>query len=312
MMRESQKEKLEESIGRGEIETKNGLNQELSLTRAGDARWNSHYKTLSRLVGLFSSIFGVLEYIEDEGLNSFSQRQASGLRIYLRSFDFVFYLQLMLKILGITNILSQALQRKDQDIVNAISLVKSTTTTLKKMRNDGFDALILDITSFCENNGIKMLNVEEVYVNPRARRQYTNIFNRHFYEFFCFNIYKDRLDILQELLVYPNHMQQDKRFASLKSISDLAKVMVETKMHRLFPLIYQLVKLSLVLPIATATAERCFSGMKLVKSDLRNRISDDFLNDCVICTVEREGFSKITNENVIKRFLAMRPRRFQL
>ena len=63
----------------GEIETKSGLNQELSLTRAGDARWNSHYKTLSRLVGLFSSIFGVLEYIEDEGLNSFSQRQASGL-----------------------------------------------------------------------------------------------------------------------------------------------------------------------------------------------------------------------------------------
>jgi len=98
----------------------------------------------------------------------------------------------------------------------------------------------------------------------------------------------------------------------LKSISDLAKVMVETDVHLSFPLIYRLVKLSLILPVATATVERCFSAMKLVKSVLRNRISDGFLNDCVICAIEREAFSKITNEEIIKRFLLMCPRRFQL
>ncbi|XP_023758470.1 uncharacterized protein LOC111906914 [Lactuca sativa] len=275
--------KVEESIGHDEIETGSGLNQELSLTRVGDTCWNSHYETLSCLVGLFSSVTDVLEYVEDEGLNSFSQRQASGLRIYLRSFDFLFHLQLMLKILGIINILSQALQRKNQDIVNAISLVKSTTLTLKKMRNDGFDALILDITSFCEKNSIQM-NMEDFYVNPKARRQYTDISNHRYYEFYYFNMvldmqiqefgdcfnevssellicmaglnphdsfcdfdpsklrklinfyphdfsYKDRLDILNELSVYPNHMQQDGSFANLKNISDLARVMVETKMH---------------------------------------------------------------------------------
>ncbi|KAD2392965.1 hypothetical protein E3N88_39942 [Mikania micrantha] len=36
--------------------------------------------------------------------------------------------------------------------------------------------------------------------------------------------------------------------------------------------------LALVLPVATATVERCFSAMKRVKSSLRNRIGDDFLN----------------------------------
>nr|KAJ0185251.1 hypothetical protein LSAT_V11C900460530 [Lactuca sativa] len=180
------------------------------------------------LVGLFSSIIEVLEYIEDVCLNSFSQCQAS---------------------------VSQALQRKDQDIVNAISLVKSTSATLKKMRNDGFNALILDITSFCENNNIQTPNTEEFYVNPRARRQYTNISNRHMqiqefgdrfnevsyellicmtslnpHDSFCdfdpsklrklidfyphdFS-YKDRLDILHELSVCPTHIQQDGRFAT--------------------------------------------------------------------------------------------------
>ncbi|KAL4579401.1 hypothetical protein LXL04_015545 [Taraxacum kok-saghyz] len=123
--------------------------------------------------------------------------------------------------------------------------------------------------------------------------------------------YLDRMDILHELSTYPYHMQQDERFANLKSVSDLAKVMVETKMHEFFPLIYRLVKLTLILPVATATVERCFSVMKLVKSNLRNRISDGFLNDCVICAVEREGFSKVTDEDIIKRFSVINPRRFQ-
>ncbi|KAL4581926.1 hypothetical protein LXL04_006460 [Taraxacum kok-saghyz] len=70
-----------------------------------------------------------------------------------------------------------------------------------------------------------------------------------------------------ELVVYPSHMQQDGRFSTLKNVSELAKV---------------LVKLKLVFSVATATVERCFSEMKLVKTDLRNRIGDEFLNDCSI------------------------------
>ncbi|KAL9293146.1 hypothetical protein AtEden1_Chr3g0189901 [Arabidopsis thaliana] len=46
-------------------------------------------------------------------------------------------LMLMLLILGLTNSLSVALQRKDQDILNAMSLVKSTKQQLFKLRDDG-------------------------------------------------------------------------------------------------------------------------------------------------------------------------------
>ena len=46
MIRESQKEKVQEATGNGEIETGIGLNQELSLGRPGDTRLGSHYKTL--------------------------------------------------------------------------------------------------------------------------------------------------------------------------------------------------------------------------------------------------------------------------
>lgn len=66
------------------------------------------------------------------------------------------------------------------------------------------------------------------------------------------------------------------------------------------PLVYRLLNLVLILPIATATVERCFSAMKIVKTYRRNRIGDQFLNDCLVCFVEKDVFETITNEIVIK------------
>ncbi|GJS55265.1 zinc finger MYM-type protein 1-like protein [Tanacetum coccineum] len=48
-----EKERVEKAIGNGEIETRMGKNQELSLIRARDTRWNSHYKTILHLIDLW-------------------------------------------------------------------------------------------------------------------------------------------------------------------------------------------------------------------------------------------------------------------
>ncbi|GJU53370.1 zinc finger MYM-type protein 1-like protein [Tanacetum coccineum] len=60
-------------------------------------------------------------------------------------------------------------------------------------------------------------------------------------------------------------------------------------------------RLALILPVATASVERCFSAMKIVKSDLRNRIGENFLNSCVISAVEREALANVKDEDVMKR-----------
>ncbi|CAH9107338.1 unnamed protein product, partial [Cuscuta epithymum] len=109
MIRQSHQEKVKQAISSGEISTGTGLNQELALQRPGNTRWGSHYRTLLNLVELFSSVVEVLEYVEIEGINSVKRCQANGLLKYFHSFDFVFYLQLMLLILGLTNSLSVAL-----------------------------------------------------------------------------------------------------------------------------------------------------------------------------------------------------------
>jgi hypothetical protein len=43
----------------------------------------------------------------------------------------------MKNVLGITDVLCQALQQKSQDILNAIHLVVTTKTLIQKLRDDG-------------------------------------------------------------------------------------------------------------------------------------------------------------------------------
>ena len=65
--------------------------------------------------------------------------------------------------------------------------------------------------------------------------------------------------------------------------------MVSTKKHNSYPFVYWLLKLVLTPPVATATVERCFSAMKLVKNALRNKMGDDYLSNSLICFVENRN-----------------------
>ena len=122
----------------------------------------------------------------------------------------------------------------------------------------------------------------------------------------------ERITLEHQLGLYIDNIREDERFSNLKDLGDLACMMVKTKKHLSHPQIYWLLKLVLTLPVATATVKRCFSTMKIVKISLRNRISDQFLNDCVVCFVEKELFEKVTNEVVVKRFQNMEFRRINL
>nr|XP_016488240.1 PREDICTED: zinc finger MYM-type protein 1-like [Nicotiana tabacum] len=123
MLRDDQVKELEELLVLGEVHTGSGLNQELGLQRAGDTRWGSHFKTLRNFISLFSSIVHVLGVLAIDGSNYHERSMAKSLVDYIRSYDFVYVLHLMLKVLALTYDLNMALQKKDQDIVSAMKLV---------------------------------------------------------------------------------------------------------------------------------------------------------------------------------------------
>jgi hypothetical protein len=115
-----------------------------------------------------------------------------------------------------------------------------------------------------------------------------------------------------QLETYIIDMRRSVEFASLKGISDLSKKLVETKRNTVYPLVYQLLKLAMILPVATTTVERSFSAMKIVKTRLRNRMSDEWLNDCLVIYVERDVLDSVDDELIIQRFQNMKPRTGQL
>jgi hypothetical protein len=51
---------------------------------------------------------------------------------------------------------------------------------------------------------------------------------------------------------------------------------------------YRIIELALLLPVVTATVERAFSAMKIIKTELRNKMTDGWLNDLMVCYIERE------------------------
>ncbi|XP_076901999.1 uncharacterized protein LOC143556607 [Bidens hawaiensis] len=121
---------------------------------------------------------------------------------------------------------------------------------------------------------------------------------------------KDKL--IYELGNYIANVKEDTRFDDLNGVSELAKRMVETRKHIDFPLVYRLIKLSLVLPVATTSVERSFSSVKHLKTELRNRMGDGFLNDACICYIEREFLQQVSIEDVMQCFQKMKTRREQL
>jgi hypothetical protein len=60
-----------------------------------------------------------------------------------------------------------------------------------------------------------------------------------------------------------SHVRRDERFKNLENlcVCKLSVILVSTKRHEQYYVVYELLKLVLILPVATASVERVFSTM---------------------------------------------------
>ncbi|XP_042458776.1 zinc finger MYM-type protein 1-like [Zingiber officinale] len=338
-------------LERGEISSGRELNQETSLARPGDTRWGSHHSTLYRIEQMWPSVIEVLQNLIDDDDRS-SKGLNRTLVERMERYEFVFILLLMKRILAITNHLSTVLQEKDQNIVNAMRLINNVKCKLQKLRDSGWDILLEDVKKFCNTHSIEMINMtDNINSRSRLKRDEKNVIDiilqemdSHFSEtttylliymscldprnsFFRFNVQKlvrlahfyeddfswnERMLVEQELETYIDDIKSDERFEGISNLGALAKKMIETMKNRVFPLVYRMMELVLLLPVATATVERVFSTMNIVKIDLRNRIGDEWMNDSLVVYIEKDVFNTVDNEPILQRFQNMESRRMQL
>lgn len=77
--------------------------------------------------------------------------------------------------------------------------------------------------------------------------------------------------------------------------------MVEHERDTMFPLVYRLIKLALLLPVTTSSVERVFSTVNIIKINLRHRMSDEWLNDLILCYIEKGIFKELDDGDRIKK-----------
>ncbi|KAK4716817.1 hypothetical protein R3W88_015155 [Solanum pinnatisectum] len=197
LLRDHQAKKLEQLFESGEVQKGQGLHQERGLQRPGDTRWGSHFKTLDSFIVIFSSIVHVLEMIELEGSTSSDRNQAEYLLTKIKTFKFIFVLHLMLKVLAMSNELNMILQKKDQDIVNAVEFLNITKKRLQDMRENGWESLLDDVSSFCDVHDILIPKLDESYFPGKSKRKSSGVSYAHH---LCVEVFFVVIDVqLQEL-----------------------------------------------------------------------------------------------------------------
>jgi hypothetical protein len=118
---------------------------------------------------------------------------------------------------------------------------------------------------------------------------------------------KERLEI--ELHHYEHNVVQHASFQGLSNISELYQWLVKTEKSTIYQLVFRVIVLLLTLHVSTATTERAFSAMNIVKTRLRNKIEDEFLTDSLMLYIEREIVATFSTDSIIDDFRDMKERR---
>ena len=119
----------------------------------------------------------------------------------------------------------------------------------------------------------------------------------------------DKQVLEKELYHFEYNVVQDPEFKKLKSLFDLCQWLVRTGNSEYYKLVYRMVRLVLTLPISTATTKRAFSAMKAVKTNLQNKMKNDFLTDSLMLYIEKDIALTFSLDSITDDFENLKERR---
>ncbi|GAV69143.1 LOW QUALITY PROTEIN: Dimer_Tnp_hAT domain-containing protein, partial [Cephalotus follicularis] len=120
---------------------------------------------------------------------------------------------------------------------------------------------------------------------------------------------QEQIHLPYELQHYAVDIFQHPNFGSIFTLSELCQILAETGKAVIYPLVDRLIRLVLTLPVSTATIERAFPAMNIIKNKLRSKMDDDYLRSSLVLYIEREIAEKITTYAIIDYFCTTKERR---
>lgn len=74
------------------------------------------------------------------------------------------------------------------------------------------------------------------------------------------------------------------------------------------PILKAVLQVALTIPVSSCSCDRSFSALRGLHTWLRGTIGQDRLNDLAVISIEKETLDAIKADNVIDRFVQMKPR----
>ncbi|XP_042060198.1 uncharacterized protein LOC121804615 [Salvia splendens] len=313
-----------------------------SCKRADILRQNEYDRMVEMIEkGEISSV-KVLETVFEDGVDPEISGKSKGLLQKMENFDFVFLMMLMKRLLVTVKEDLQAFRESGWDDflqeVEAfcraneidVPIMDDIVPRRIRMKNDGktianyhyyrveIFCQVVDLISQEMRNRFSESSTDllecMVCLDPRNHFSNFNVDKLvHLSTLYPEDFSSMELSLLtQELRSFVSDARTDTRFSDVEDLGTLSQKMVEMMKDKIFKLVYRLIKLVLLLPVATTSVERVLSAMKFVKLELRNKMGDDWLNGSLMVYSENEVFATILNEMILSRFQKMGTRRSQL
>ncbi|KAH9729401.1 TTF-type domain-containing protein [Citrus sinensis] len=280
----------------------------ISIDELENTRWSSHFRSVSNLIKIFSATCSVLFNIIEDGTTVFQQGDVDAAYEKLRDNGWNTLLDQVKVFCETRNI---DVPEMDASYVARQGRARHQEDTFTVADHYGvnifyaaIDCQLQELNSRFNEHAVD-LRIFSLALDPRERRKSFRIGDIcQLVERFYPADFTDagKINLKNQLEHYEYGVVQHVEFKNLLIISDLSQWLVSTRKAKTFPLIYRIIVLVLTLPVSTATSERSFSAMRIVKTRRRNKMEDEFLTDSLIMYIKREISEKISIKSIINEF----------
>ena len=238
-------------------------------------------------------------------------------------------------IMRMTKILTVQMQKPELNILDGLTLIDQTVTSLERIRNteselndqinnpetsaaislhtsyrkcmiEVLDSLITEYKDNIKDCLQKIKPLAVVLQPPLTQPLFEQV--EEIAGLFPLSVCVDALSLFAELEVFVNFVNATKE--TLMTVHDAGKIAFENK--KIFPNVYRCYKLLFTAPVSVADIERSFSKMKIVKNYLRSTMKGERLEDLIVLSTEKDLTDTINLDVVLKSWASRKNRKLKI
>lgn len=142
----------------------------VTLKSISNTRWDCRSEAISAIKFNYSALVKALQEICDLIRLSDVSAKARGLIFQMKSFNFIFALNMLEPIFSVILKVSTNLQSKELDLLTAVNLIKSLKLTICQYRSDDekYEKIYYNVIKMCDENNIDIPNVKKRKISKKV------------------------------------------------------------------------------------------------------------------------------------------------